>query len=402
MAGLSLFLLLALLAGVALVLTSGPHVAPEREDGVTPGAVDPAGAVRALAALERAVGERQDPGAGPEDVAHIVANARRLRVTDFSLRYIDATAPADDEGRWRAAVEATWRFAGFDTEVARAELEVALRSAPSSPSGPSFRDGVVIESVGGAGRAPLWLATAVQVRRTPETLVLVAASADDAPRYAALARAAVPVVRRVLPSWRPRLVVEVPASSRDLDRALGAEPGTYAGIAAVTATVDGSRDRGAPTHVLVNPEEYDRLRRSGAQVVMSHEAVHVATGVATSSMPLWLLEGFADYVALRDVDLPVSTTGAQIVRQVRERGAPRALPDVRAFDVANGGLGAVYESAWLAAVVLAERAGEAGLVEVYESVRDGEDLDAVLDRIAGWDVDALTTAWRERLRDLAA
>jgi len=395
-AGLSLFLLLALVAGVALVLTSGPYVAPEREDGVAAGAVDPAGAVRALAALERAVGERQDPAAGPEEVAHIVTNARRLRVADFSLRYIDATAPADDEGRWRATVEATWRFAGFDPEVARTELEVALRTAPSS------REGVVVESVGGAARAPLWLATAVQVRRTPETLVLVAESADDAPRYAALARAAVPVVRRVLPDWRPRLVVEVPASSRDLDRALGAEPGTYAGIAAVTATVDGSRDGAAPTHVLVNPEEYDRLRRSGAQVVMSHEAVHVATGVATSSMPLWLLEGFADYVALRDVDLPVSTTGAQIVRQVRERGAPRALPDARAFDVANGRLGAVYESAWLAAVVLAERAGEAGLVEVYERVRDGEGLDAVLGRTAGWDVDALTAAWRDRLRDLAA
>ncbi|MQW76524.1 hypothetical protein GHK92_11610 [Nocardioides sp. dk4132] len=394
MAGLSLCLLLALVAGVALVLTSGPYVAPEHDErGASAGAVDPAGAVQALAALERAVGERQDPGTGPEEVAHIVTNARRLRVADFGLRYVDATGPADDEGRWRAAVETTWRFAGFDTAVARAELEVTFRSA---------EDGVVVESVGGADRAPLWLATPVQVRRTPETLVLVAESTDDAPRYAALAREAVPVVRRVLPAWPARLVVEVPASSRDLDRALGAEPGTYAGIAAVTATVDGSRDAAAPTHVLVNPEEYDRLRRSGAQVVMRHEAVHVATGVATSSMPLWLLEGFADYVALRDVDLPVSTTAAQIVRQVRERGAPRALPDARAFDVANGRLGAVYESAWLAAVVLAERAGEAGLVRVYESVRDGEDLDAVLGRLAGWDVDALTAAWRERLRDLAA
>ena len=37
---------------------------------------------------------------------------------------------------------------------------------------------------------------------------------------------------------------------------------------------------------------------------MSHEAVHVATEAARSTMPLWLLEGFADYVALRDVDLP--------------------------------------------------------------------------------------------------
>lgn len=393
MAGLSLCGLLVLVVGAVLALTSGPYVAPEGEDGRAPGSVDPAGAVRALAELERHVGDREGPAAGPSEMAHVLANARRLRVTDFTLRYVDATGPADADGRWRAAVETSWRFAGFDGSAARTELQVEFRST---------EDGVVLERVGAAGRAPLWLATAVQVRRTPETLVLVAESADDVARYHALARAAVPLVRRVLPSWRPRLVVEVPASSGDLDRALGAEPGTYAGVAAVTATVDGSRNAEAPTHVLVNPEEYDRLRRSGAQVVMSHEAVHVATGVATSQMPLWLLEGFADYVALRDVDLPVSTTAAQIVRQVRARGLPRALPDAADFDVASGRLGAVYESAWLAAVVLAERAGEGGLVEVYERVRDGEDLDAALVRIAGWDVAALSAAWRERLRDLAA
>ncbi|NPC95453.1 hypothetical protein [Nocardioides sp. zg-DK7169] len=392
MAGLSLFLLLLAVGGF-LVLRPGTYTAPERPEGETAGAVDPTGAARALAALERAVRERGDVPDELAGVAHVVTNARRLGVADFSLRYVDASAPADADGRWRASVETTWRFAGFDDTVARAELQVQLRSTGT---------GVEVESVGGTGRAPLWLASAVQVRRTPQTLVLAAESTDDVARYAALARDAVPVVGRVLPSWSPRLVVEVPASSRDLDRALGAEPGTYAGIAAVTATVDGSDDADAPTHVLVNPEEFDRLRRSGAQVVMSHEAVHVATGVATSAMPLWLLEGFADYVALRGVDLPVSTTAAQVVRQVRERGAPRALPDAAAFDVANGRLGAVYESAWLAAVVLAEHTGEAGLVAVYEAVRDGEDLEAALARITGWDVASLTAAWRERLRDLAA
>ena len=42
---------------------------------------------------------------------------------------------------------------------------------------------------------------------------------------------------------------------------------------------------------------------------MSHEATHVATDAALSTMPLWLLEGFADYVALRDVDLPIVHDG---------------------------------------------------------------------------------------------
>ena len=116
------------------------------------------------------------------------------------------------------------------------------------------------------------------------------------------------VVHRVLPDWKPRVVVEVPASAAALNRSLGVPPGTYDSIAAVTATADGSSRRDAPVHVYVNPEVTAGLRRAGAQVVMSHELVHVATDAATSPVEPWLLEGFADYVALRDVELPDATT----------------------------------------------------------------------------------------------
>ena len=55
----------------------------------------------------------------------------------------------------------------------------------------------------------------------------------------------------------------------------------------------------------MNPPVFEPLGPQGAQIVMSHEAAHVATDAAASSMPTWLLEGFADYVALAHVDLPV-------------------------------------------------------------------------------------------------
>src|SRR4029079_112572 len=111
----------------------------------------------------------------------------------------------------------------------------------------------------------------------------------------------------------------------------------------------------SPVHVFVNPEVFDMLRPTGAQVVLSHEAAHVATDAARSTVPPWLLEGFADYVALRDVDLPVTTSAAQIIRQVRRDGVPDALPGAAEFDTATTHLGATYESAWLACVLLAER-----------------------------------------------
>jgi hypothetical protein len=212
----------------------------------------------------------------------------------------------------------------------------------------------------------------------------------------------VPVVLRVLPDWRPRLVVEVPASAAALDRTLAAEPGRYANIAAVTTTVDGSVTPEAPAHVFVNPDVFDRLEPQGAQVVMSHEAVHVATRAATSDVPLWLLEGFADYVALRDVDLPLTTTAGQIIEQVRRDGPPAHLPGGAEFDTSTTELGAAYESAWLACRLMVRLGGERALVRLYRLVDAGRGLPSALRATFGLTLGGLTRAWRRSLTDLAA
>ena len=75
-------------------------------------------------------------------------------------------------------------------------------------------------------------------------------------------------------------------------------------------------------HVFVNPEVTAGLRRAGAQVVMSHELVHVATDAARGGTEPWLVEGFADYVALRDTDLPDTTTLGRAIAAVRRDGVP--------------------------------------------------------------------------------
>jgi len=137
--------------------------------------------------------------------------------------------------------------------------------------------------------------------------------------------------------------------------------------------------------------------------VMSHEATHVATGAPLSSgVPLWLLEGFADYVALRDVDLPVSTTAGQAIQQVRREGPPDHLPGEVEFDETSSHLGAAYESAWLACTLLADVGGEDALVGLYEQVSGGEELAGPLEELFGLTEDELTAQWRQRLLDLAA
>ena len=366
--------------------------------------VQPSEAATALQHLEHAVDEG-DPAAAralaPSGDDHartllgaVAANARALRVRDFTLRYVDEEGGVADDGSWSAAVDATWRFAGFDREPAHVEMTVRFVTQG---------DHVALEGVGGGGRrSPLWMTTALQVRRTPSTLVMVAGSAHEADAYARRATTAVPVVRRVLPQWHSGLVVEVPSSGHALDSTLDADPGEYANIAAVTSTVDGSGAAGAPVHVFVNPDVFDSLRPQGAQVVMSHEAVHVATGAATSSMPLWLLEGFADYVALRDVDLPITTTAGQIIKRVRRDGPPAHLPGAAEFGTTTTHLGATYESAWLACRLLARTGGEAALVHLYERVDHGTPLGVALKSSFGLGVGELTHRWRRGLSDLAS
>jgi hypothetical protein len=245
------------------------------------------------------------------------------------------------------------------------------------------------------------MTTPLTVRRDAGTLVLVGGGAGEADEFAALAQAAVPAVRAVLPRWKPRLVVEVPPTVDALHAALDSDAGEYDAIAAVTSTADGSLAPDAPVHVFVNPQVFGNLKPRGAQVVMSHEAVHVATDAATATMPLWLLEGFADYVALRDVDLPFSVTAGQIIGQVRREGPPRQLPGQAEFDTTTAHLGATYESAWLACRLLADVGGQAALVAFYRAVDAGTEVDAALRDEFGFGERELVARWQDLLEDLA-
>jgi hypothetical protein len=395
-------LLLVVVATVTLLVTrDDAYVASP--DGATRPDAEPAEAARALRTLQDAVTARDadsaatlagDSSAGADLLRTVVANAELLDVADFTLRYVDETSSTSAGGEWTAAIDMTWRFSGFDREPVREEVLVAFDA-----TGP----GAAVTGIGGGDRrTPLWLTAPLEVRRTGESLVLVAGPAEDADRYAGQAAAAVPAVRAVLPAWPGGLVVEVPASSEALDALLGADPGTYAGIAAVSATVDGNLTPTSPAHVFVNPDLYDELGPVGEQVVMTHEATHVATEAPTTSgMPLWLLEGFADYVALRDTDLPMSKAAGQIIAQVRADGPPDALPGPAEFDATATHLGAAYEAAWLACLVVADLAGEEALVRVYDDVRDGRSVGAALRSGVGVDEAELTRRWRDRLETLA-
>jgi hypothetical protein len=389
-----------------LLVRSEQYVAPT-PTGSAPTA-DPGGAARALRGLQdalttgdadavRALAPPGDPGAG-ELLAAVADNAAELRVEEFTARYVDEVGAVDPAGRWQGAVDMTWRFGGFDAEPVHEEVLVTFQVEDAGEDGTVG----IVGLGGGDRRSPLWLSGPLEVRRSAQALVLVAGTAAEADLVAGRADAAVPVVQRVLPDWPGRLVVEVPASEAGLDAALAADPGTYGAIAAVSASADGNLTPDSEVHVFVNPTVYDGLDPVGGQVVMSHEATHVATGAPLSSgVPLWLLEGFADYVALRDVDLPISTTAGQIIAQVRRDGPPDQLPGQTEFDATATHLGAAYESAWVACLVLADAGGQDALVRLYDQLGHGRDLAGQLRSLFGLTEAELTARWQQRLQDLS-
>jgi len=383
------------LAGWA-VLRDEPYRAHPKPSGQA--SIDPTSASELLTRLARALHDG-DPAAARRlgadassgrVLADAARTARRAHLVDLQLRYLDEQGGLDTADRWPAAVDVSWRYAGFDRAPANAEVRFTFASADGR---------VLIAGVGGgADRTPIWLQGGIRVVRTPHTLVLAAV---DVQRYAQLAARAVPIVHRVLAHWRPALVVEVPRSAGRLQATLAADPGEYAQIAAVTTSADGSSTPRTPIHIFVNPAVFSGLKPRGSQVVMSHEAVHVATDAANSVLPLWLVEGFADYVALRDVRLPLSTTAGQILGQVKKHGAPRHLPGPTEFDTTQTHLGASYEAAWVACRLLAQRYGEQNLVDYYRALSGGAQVGPAFREHFGLSLPAFTRSWRSWLVDQA-
>lgn len=348
-------------------------------------------------------GARQDAedlaASGSEELLGSVHdNAAALRIGDLSLRYVDEGTPLDagEQTRlgpdsWRGSVQVDYRFEGFDQSSAH--LETGVVFVPES-------GGARVVSFGGPGaRAPLWLVDRLRVVRTPGTLLAVAGASPG--RHAGLVTRALSQVRRVLPQWKGPLVVEVPRTRRQFDAAVASQPGSYDNIAAVTTTADGSLTPGAPVRVFLNPDVFGKLKQVGAQVVMSHEATHVATGATFTSMPTWLLEGFADFVAMDAASVPVDVAAGQILSRIRQDGLPGDLPTSQDLDPTANGLGATYEEAWLACRFLAQEFGADRLVRFYRTVSDGAHVGDSFRSQLGTTQKAFVALWRVDLARLA-
>ncbi|MFZ5850504.1 MAG: hypothetical protein ACOYY2_03800, partial [Actinomycetota bacterium] len=309
---------------------------------------------------------------------------------------------------------------GPDAWVARVELRYRLAQADQSPVlGEQLftmvRRGGTWYVAGDAGGAAapgavyrgLWDYGPVVVARGRHALVLGLGSADRLRPFVTLADAAVPAVSSTWgTAWPEQVVLVVPQTLDQMAGLLGGTTADYQQIAAVTTGQAASGARGeSAERIVLNPDAFARLGAVGRRVVLTHEVTHVATRAATdATMPMWLAEGFADYVGYRGTGIPVRVAAGDLLRQVRAGQVPATLPVDGAFDGRSAGLSAAYEQAWLAALFIAERYGPAKLVAFYQAVGTRPDLapDVAVEQAAGsvlgTTVAGLTAGWRAYLR----
>ena len=162
------------------------------------------------------------------------------------------------------------------------------------------------------------------------------------------------------------MVVLVPRDQAQAARGLGRRSQDLDGLAAVTTT-GGS---GTALRVWINTSTLLPLSGVGQAVVLRHEVVHVATRAPLDrSTPLWLEEGFAEYVGYRGSGIPLSVATTDLLRVVRAGSRPAPLPVDSAFH--SGDLTVAYESAQLACDEVVSRVGLAGLLRLYRATAAG-------------------------------
>jgi hypothetical protein len=181
-----------------------------------------------------------------------------------------------------------------------------------------------------------------------------------------------------------------------------AYPGQYDNIAGINAHVDTSSMSG-PQMIAINPEIFARLDARGRHVIVTHESTHYATGAARSGGPTWLVEGYADYIALDAADVPLSVAAGDTLRAIAKDGVPDTLPATSDFSERDPDRQLwAYGLSWLAVRTIAERYGHRRLNDFYSDVvteRGG--IGQALRHDLSTTLDAVTRRWQASLRQLA-
>jgi len=204
-------------------------------------------------------------------------------------------------------------------------------------------------------------------------------------------------------NWPRKVLVLVTRTEDEMADLLGGKASSYAQLAAITRGELGVAEASAAAErVVINPRAYADLSDVGRRVIMAHEITHVAVRSATQEWtPMWLAEGFADYIGYRDSGLDVQFIAQELVDDIRAGKEPTFLPSDADFDTTNPRLPQAYEMAWLACRMIVEKHGQNALLTFVRDAGapDGSaaSVDEAFSAVLGTTLVQFTADWRDYL-----
>lgn len=316
---------------------------------------------------------------------------KAVGATQVELRYVTGGDVADRaDGSSVATVDVTWRpgsTSGLAGE-SRHTSSVRFRMAPQKNG--TF---AIVSASTTTDAMPIWLAGKLTIQRRPGVEVIRLDGGDARQPVEAMATTARDGVREVLPHASGRLTVISTHSQAQMAQLVGQKIADVRQVAAVTTRLDGLTDSPAGSVVVLNPAVFATMDRRAAQIVLTHEATHVLTKTVGTRAETWVVEGFADFVALHDDSASLSLSAGELLAEVKAGDGPKHLPTAADFGSTQHGLGAVYESAWLIFRMLAADYGDAKVEAFYAHVLGGTSLDRALSSSFGLTTKQLTANW---------
>jgi hypothetical protein len=339
------------------------------------------------------------PGARPEQ-RQVFRNLAEVPLAAWSYRLVSRSGST-------AQIELRYRIEGYDAAPVVVPSTLTLAGGRMASE-----SGSVVQ---------LWDQGKVRVVRGTHSLVLGLGDRSSLRAYAADADRAVPAVDRIWGAqqerpakrvvtgatagsghppttgggvWGRQVILEVPASLDQMAALLQAPAAHYRDIAAVTTAELGGSTAVPADRVVINPAAFKELTAFGRQVVLTHETTHVATRAATdSSTPLWLSEGFADWIGYLDAGRSPHRVAPELAADIAAGQTPEHLPADADFGTTATGLAKAYEGGWLACRLVAADWGTDKLTALYRAAAHSG-TDTALRRVLGVSLTEFTARWR--------
>jgi hypothetical protein len=228
---------------------------------------------------------------------------------------------AKDSEAYQAQVETRYRFEGQDDSPVLArdsftfvKTRSGWRIAGPGHAGMRRRDDVEIWD-GGPVKTVRSARTLVVYHRGQEVLAGRLLRAAD--------RAYAQVGAAWSGKWERKAVILVPRNEAEAERLVGARDLSRVAAVASSSVESGEVEKVLGNRIVVNSSNVARYDDLNLQVLVTHEMTHVATRTLGDGVPLLLVEGFADYAALKPVRAPFELTHQALARRSFDGRLPR-------------------------------------------------------------------------------